>query len=170
MKPIIGLLVLMLTSTGVFANTKEVSMQKQFRQMAEECQLALDKVPGYQLPNKNVSTLASCYRHKVKKTFAEARAQRDRQRTLRGQYFYSAQFNYGMDVKRMLKSALQAEPSLSLVAYQAALEGRVNPRVALQIATATQPQNEAKFRYIHGLRSQQQGDWILARVADVSNP
>lgn len=120
------------------ANKPEI-LQIQFRQMAEECQLGVDGHPGYPLPAAAGNSLASCYAHKVQQSFREARWNNGVSSTLRSSYLQVPRFSYGRDRAAMLRAAINAEPTLALTAYQAALQGRLNPYLAHNIASNSLP-------------------------------
>lgn len=125
-------------SSAYAANKPEI-LQIQFRQMAEECQLAVDGHTGYPMPADAGNTLASCYAHKVQQSFREARWNNGISSTLRGSYLQVPRFSYGRDRASMLQAAINAEPTLALTAYQAALQGRLNPYLAHNVASTSLP-------------------------------
>jgi len=113
--------------------------------MAEECQLALDHAPGYRLPKAAPATLSGCYGHKVKISFRETRSDRSRAAVFQGSYLQLPRLSYGGDRQRMLRAALQAEPSLVMAAYNAALQGRLSANLAFAVASTSIPARTDEF-------------------------
>lgn len=125
-------------AVSVQAGHKDEILQIQFRQMAEECQLAVDGEPGYDLP-AGANSVANCYADKVNQSFRQARSHRGLVGTFYGDYLTVPRFSYLRDRSAMLQAAIGAEPRLALTAYQAALKGRLNPYHAHRVASASLP-------------------------------
>lgn len=142
------LLVLFTLSTvagAVLADHKQDILQTQFRQMAEECQLALDGKRGYDVPVEAPATLSGCYSHKVRITFQEAKNHRFLEGRFVGTYLELPRMAYGQDRPRLLRAALQAEQTLAVAAYDGALHGRLSPVLAYRVASATLPASQQAF-------------------------
>lgn len=113
--------------------------------MAEDCQRAIDGVAGYALPTQGAHDLFGCYGEKVRRSFVEAKHQHGLNHNFYGTYLRIADFSYGRDRQRMLIAALQADPKLVLIAYDAALRGRMNPVTAFNVAARMQPEKQDFF-------------------------
>ena len=141
------LLVLLLSCLAepALADRRDDVLRMQFRQMAEECQLAIDGTPGYVLPNPVAASVAACYGEKVRVSFRQAKTHRVLSGQFRGEHLTLPRLAYGSDRKRLLQAALLAEPSLALTAYESALQGRLSPVLAYQIASQTLPATSTSF-------------------------
>ena len=133
-----------LTGTAV-ADRKEDLLQIQFRQMAEDCQRAIDGAAGYELPANSKATLSDCYQQKVRVSFNQAKLHHDLRGRFEGSYLIMPRMAYGADRSKMLRAALKAEPSLAVAAYDGALRGRVSPVLAYTIASAALPSAQQSF-------------------------
>lgn len=142
-------LLLVLLATGLtdvaLADRRDDVLRTQFRQMAEECQLAIDGVPGYVLPDRAARSVAACYGEKVRVSFQQAKSHRLLSGRFQGDHLILPRLAYGADRKRLLQAALLAEPSLALTAYDSALQGRLAPTLAYQIASQTLPAARTNF-------------------------
>lgn len=127
------------------ADRRDDILRTQFRQMAEDCQRAIDGQPGHELPKAAPRDLAGCYGYKVRVSFQQAKSHRRLSGQFRGDHLILPRLAYGADRKRMLQAALQAESSLALVAYDSALQGRLQPVLAYQVASQMLPAASAGF-------------------------
>lgn len=124
---------------------KDLNLQNAFRDMAEDCQRAVDGEPGYRFPKADANTLERCYGEKVRRSFDEARSERNISPIFYGTYVQISDFSYGRDRHRMLKAAMEAEPKLAFVAYEAALNGRLSPVKAFEVASRILPGQHERF-------------------------
>ncbi len=127
------------------ADRKEELLQIQFRQMAEDCQRAIDGTIGHDLPAGSKATLSDCYQQKVRVSFSQAKLHHDLRGRFEGSYLIMPRMAYGADRSKMLRAALKAEPSLAVAAYDGALRGRVSPVLAYTVASATLPSAQQSF-------------------------
>lgn len=140
--------VVLVLSCSAMADVQQEQMQAGFRRMLEECQLALDKHPGYRLPSPATNDLALCYAEKVRVSFQEARAESSFNFNFHGTYLSVNSFNYGLDRSHLLSAALQAEPRLAVAAYEGALRGYLEPVLAYKTASRSLPQHREQFAQV----------------------
>lgn len=164
-----GACAMLMLASSVRADVQQEQMQAGFRRMAEECQLALDKHPGYRLPSPAATDLASCYAEKVRVSFQEARAESSFNFNFHGSYLSINSFNYGLDRSRMLRAALQAEPRLAVAAYDGALRGYLEPVLAYRVASADLPQHREQFAQASIRRGVDPNLLLAATAAGSSN-
>ena len=146
MKGKLLLLVSLASLTGTaLADRRDEILRTQFRQMAEDCQRAIDGQPGHALPKAAPRDVAGCYGYKVRVSFQQAKSHRLLSGQFYGDHLILPRLAYGADRKRMLRAALQAEPTLALTAYDSALQGRLQPVLAYQVASQTLPAASAGF-------------------------
>ena len=122
----------------------------QFRQMAEECQLDVDRAAE---AGREATSLKDCYAHKVETTFAELKRQSIRSPWFYGTYVKLPKRTASMDRDNFLRAAIEADPILTLTAFNAALDGRLNVYYATEVASTYLPEqsdNLARIAIAHG--------------------
>lgn len=162
-RAILGMAALLLAEQAL-ADRQQQYLQAAFRVMAEDCQRAVDGVPGHAFPKPDIRDLQGCYSEKVRRSFAEAKNEHGLNLNFYGTYLRITDFSYGRDRQRMLMAAMQADPKLALVAYDAALRGRLNPLTAFRVAARLQPEQREQFAR-HSIERGADPSQVLAATA-----
>lgn len=118
-------------------SVNDTILDTQFRQMAEACQLDIDRA---QHNGGQAVALQDCFADKVKVTFLELKNHSVRDHWFYGTYVKIPRRITSSERESFLRAAIESDPLLSLTAFNSALEGRLNVYYATEVASTYLPE------------------------------
>ena len=150
MKSLICALSVVASANALAESHVQKILATQFRQMAEECQIDVDKRQSSQDFSEASMTsdgpnLKSCYADKVQQTFRELRFHTASSPRFYGTYVKVPRRVGHSTLDDFIHAAVQADPVLSLTAFNSVLSAHINVYTATKLAQAAAPDRAVEF-------------------------
>lgn len=150
MKSLVCVLSVVASATALAESHWQNILDTQFRQMAEECQMDVDKRQSnqYLLDISSASqepNLKSCYANKVQHTFRELRFHLASSPRFYGTYVIVPGRVGSSKLDEFIQAAVKADPVLALTAFNAVLKAHINVYTATKMAQAALPERAMEF-------------------------